>query len=95
MKRPSNFTQLAHENYILKIKYNELLNSYLLLLSQYNDLVKDDTSDNHPDHIKTINMLQQKNADLNRQLLENHKHTIQSEKYKNIHVYTDSNTHSL
>ena len=76
MKRPTNFTQLAHENYMLKIKYNELLNSHLLLLSKHDELTKKCEEDPH-DYTLSLNVLQNRNADLNRQLLENHRKHIE------------------
>jgi len=90
MKRPTNFTQLTHENYILKIKYNELLNSHVLLTSQYNDLLIQ-YEENHPasEYIKVIHSLQNKNADLNRQILDNHKKNVKSLENTEIQIYTN------
>ena len=63
MSRPSNYSQLAHENYMLKIKYNELLHHFI-------DLKKElaECRETSPDSIR---VLQSQKAEINRKLVQN------------------------
>lgn len=80
MRRPNSPVQLfSHENYMLKMQYNELLHKYNRLHHEYEEL-KHRCSEHRPSdnintvHAKTIQFLQNKNTELNKVIIDKNKH---------------------
>lgn len=72
MARPSNYSQLAHENYMLKIKYNELLQHFVTLKTELEECRGHGTWPHQNHHSPdSIRYSQSKNAEINRKLVEN------------------------
>lgn len=89
MRRPNSPVQLfSHENYMLKMQYNELLHKYHRLHHEYEEL-KHRCSEHRPIdnintvHAKTIQFLQNKNTELNKVIIDKNKHMTIAVKLSN------------
>lgn len=94
MARPSNYSQLAHENYMLKIKYNELLHHFIELKKELDECRGHGTRPDQGHSPDSIRYLQSKNAEVNRKLVENQRVPKPTpEKPKPRHVYYAEDFH--
>ena len=78
MKKNSVIEALSYENFILKTKYNEMVQYATKLQNELNSMKEKYSKDSPETQIRIISLLQTKNAQLNQEIKEKTGATIRS-----------------